>query len=1066
MDEITLRKYAARVTEIETTVERRSLDLPPLRLAPAGAGGPAATAGKDWPELPVGAAWGGYGVTVWLHGDVIVPDDWAGETVVLRLRLGDYRQIPGDILIAGPEAMAYLDGVPWCGIDRNHADPLLAASAQPGARHSVAIEAYAGRIATPHLLREWALATRDPDAAGLAADLRAAYDTLRELDPSGGDAALLGRAIDAALGLVDFRRPRSDDYYASLAPARAAFAAALKGYQHGTRPRLVATGHAHIDVAWLWPLAQTRRKAARTFATVLRLMEQYPEYHFTQSQPQLYQFIKEDEPALYAQIKARVAEGRWELTGAMWLEPDTNVPNGESLARQIMCGQRFYEREFGQRTSLVWLPDVFGYSAALPQIMRAAGIAHFMTSKISWNQTNKFPYDTFRWRGLDGSEVLAYFITTPERNSRIYTYNGHMDAREVRGDWEVYRQKDINDEILYLFGLGDGGGGPTRAMLESGRRLGNLPGMPALAQGSAERLLDRIAARVYAPENVSQLPTWAGELYFEYHRGTYTSQGRTKQAHRRAEGLLHEAELWQVAADTLDPAGPPPPPLDRAWELLLLQEFHDILPGSSVPEVYADAARDLAAVSAAASASRDASLDRLVASIDRPTPALVVFNSLPWPRRDPVEVALGDTEPAFDADGEALTVQPLANSDNRALVAPPAAGVPPHGYARWAAGGDGTRASELHITERVLENAFYRLELDDTGLLRSLRDKRAGDREVIAPDERGNRLIAFEDKPLNFDAWDIDPFYVEKPYPIEDLAALRVVETGPLRGGVEITRRFLDSTIVQRIFVYRDISRIDFQTEIDWQQKQILLKAAFPVAVHAARATYEIQFGALERGTTWNTSWDRARFEVCAQRWADLSEGDYGVALLNDGKYGYDIHDNVLRLTLLKSANSPDPTADLGRHAFTYSLLPHQGDWRAAEVVAQAAALNLPLVGRVASAGAGPLQDARYSLVTCDRPGLVIDTIKPALDGQGVILRLYEAHGTRGPATLRFAHPISAAETCTLLEERAGAVAQPDATTLRLTVRPYELLTLRVVWASRADGHTRRVPGGRAVGSG
>ncbi|MFN8538750.1 MAG: alpha-mannosidase [Thermomicrobiales bacterium] len=1052
-----LAKFAARIAELETAIYRRRHDLPPLRLAPPGVVGPQAPH-PDWPALPVDARWGGYAQTVWLHGELTIPADWAGETVLLHVRLGDYHAIAGRLLIAGPEALAYLDGQPFAGVDRWHDALLLTPSARGGETFALSLEVYSGRIPDPHPLRQYSLVARDPDADALVADLRAARDALSVLDPAGADFALLARAIEAALVPIDFRQPRSDAFYASLAPARAALTRVLADYQHGARSRVVATGHAHIDVAWLWPLAQTRRKAARTFATALRLMEQYPDYHFTVSQPQLYAYIKEDEPALYAQIKARVAEGRWEPTGGMWLEPDTNVPRGESLVRQFVYGMRFFEQEFGTRTTLLWLPDVFGYSAALPQIMRGVGIRRFITSKLSWNDTNAFPHDTFRWRGNGGAEVLAHFITTPDPGERYYTYNGHMTAAEVVGTPRIYRQKDINTETLYLFGWGDGGGGVTREMLEAARRLGTLPGMPELVQGSAEDYFARLEERVHAPELLPRLPIWEGELYFEFHRGTYTSQGRTKYAHRRAELALRDAELWSSAAHATAPSLPGDQ-LDDAWRLLLLQEFHDILPGSSVPEVYVDADRDLASVRKDADAVSRAAQDALIASTARPDRSLFIFNPTPYTRHDPLYWDLKEIDDeafirqkyehiAVTAEGQPLDTQ-LAGQGTGRLVAPPPAGIPPFGYLRCALSSDPTShfplpTSDFIITEQVMENRFYRLELDPRGHIRSLRDKRAGNREVLAPGARANQLIAFEDKPLQYDAWDIDAFYEQKPYPIDSLHELTVTERGPVRGIVRLRRTFLSSEIIQQIIIYRDSPRIDFATTITWREHQILLKAAFPVAIHAGHATYEVQFGNVERPTHRNTSWDRARFEVCAQRWADLSEGDYGVALLNDGKYGYDIHGNVMRLTLLKSGIMPDPNADQGRHQFTYSLLPHPGDWRTADVHAHAAALDSPLQAREAPAAPGGTTRDRLILATCDRPGLIIDTIKPANDGRGLILRLYEAHGTRGPATITFAHPIAHAEECNLLEEHIGPAERTDTHGVTLTVQPYELKTLRV----------------------
>ncbi|MFN8514042.1 MAG: glycoside hydrolase family 38 C-terminal domain-containing protein [Chloroflexia bacterium] len=925
-----LAKFAARIAELETAIYRRRHDLPPLRLAPPGVVGPQAPH-PDWPALPVDARWGGYAQTVWLHGELTIPADWAGETVLLHVRLGDYHAIAGRLLIAGPEALAYLDGQPFAGVDRWHDALLLTPSARGGETFALSLEVYSGRIPDPHPLRQYSLVARDPDADALVADLRAARDALSVLDPAGADFALLARAIEAALVPIDFRQPRSDAFYASLAPARAALTRVLADYQHGARSRVVATGHAHIDVAWLWPLAQTRRKAARTFATALRLMEQYPDYHFTVSQPQLYAYIKEDEPALYAQIKARVAEGRWEPTGGMWLEPDTNVPRGESLVRQFVYGMRFFEQEFGTRTTLLWLPDVFGYSAALPQIMRGVGIRRFITSKLSWNDTNAFPHDTFRWRGNGGAEVLAHFITTPDPGERYYTYNGHMTAAEVVGTPRIYRQKDINTETLYLFGWGDGGGGVTREMLEAARRLGTLPGMPELVQGSAEDYFARLEERVHAPELLPRLPIWEGELYFEFHRGTYTSQGRTKYAHRRAELALRDAELWSSAAHATAPALPGDQ-LDDAWRLLLLQEFHDILPGSSVPEVYADADRDLARVRKEADAVARAAQDALIAAAARPERSLFIFNPTPYTRHDPLYWDLKEIDDeafirqkfehiAVTADGQPLDTQ-LAGQGTGRLVAPPPAGIPPFGYLRCSLSSDPT--SHFPLPD-------FRLHHHRTGDGKPLlppRTRPARPHPLPARQARGQprgarprcprqpadrlrgqapairrlghrRLLSRSPTPST-------PC-TNSPSPSAARCAASSASAAPSSPRDHPADHHLPRQSAHRLRHHDHLARAPDPAQ-----------AAFPVAIHAGHATYEVQFGNVERPTHRNTSWDRARFEVCAQRWADLSEGDYGVALLNDGKYGYDIHGNTMRLTLLKSGIMPDPNADQGRHQFTY----------------------------------------------------------------------------------------------------------------------------------------------------
>lgn len=1057
-------KFAARIAAVEAAVVRQRHALPALRIAPESGGAVSVPPTSDpaaWKEVPLNTPYGGYARTVWLGGDITIPPKFAGRAVDLVAVLGDYDPLFGRELLGGPEALAYVNGTPMFAFDRRHAAQQLTAAATANQKYTLLIEVYCGRIDTPQHVRRYELAVRDPACADLAADLRAAYDVLGILDADSSDAVRLRRALNAAVLALNFAVPQSDSFYASCATARAAFAHELDGYVHGSRPQIIATGHAHIDTAWFWPVSQTRRKVARTFSTVLRLMEQYPEYHFTASQPQQYQYLKEDEPALYSQVKARVAEGRWEPTGAMWIEPDSNIPRGESLVRQLVYGQRFFVEEFGKPTTLLWLPDAFGYSWVLPQLLRGAGVTHFLTSKISWNQFNRFPYDTFRWRGVDGSDVMAHFITAPDPSPRAtyFTYNGHMVASEIAGTYREYRDKEINDHLLYLYGWGDGGGGPTREMLDAGRRYGDLPGMPALSQGSGEEAFRQIEANVTDPANIARYPVWQDELYFEYHRGTYTSQSRTKVAHRRAEYLLHEAELWTAIAHAGD-AMLPGEALDDAWRLLLLQEFHDILPGSSIPVVYEDALRDLDTVRQIAERAATAATTDIATSLSGTDNLLIAFNALPVPHTGLITVIL---PPGFHY--EAANGTPLAMQDQGTvpgfpmqhlrLVAPPAPGVVPHGYTVYTQrAGDDLTANTLTASTTLLESAWYCLTLNDAGEIVSLIDKRRHDgRELIAPGERGNQLIAFEDKPLNYDAWDIDIFYEEKPTLIDTAASVTVIEEGPLRAGVEIVHHYLSSTITQRIFLYRDSPRIDFVTDIDWHEHQVLLKAAFPVTVLAPTATYEIQFGTIQRPTHANTSWDAARFEVSAQRWADLSEGGnmgYGVALLNDGRYGYDVRGHTMRLTLIKSGIHPDPNADIGRHQFTYSLLPHAGDWRDSDVIAHAAQLNLPL--RIVNRMADPHAETQtplttQSFVATNRPGLYVDTVKPANDGHGVIVRLYEGHGARGPATLTFARAITDAGECDLLERPLGEVRQPDARTLTFTVRPYEVKTFRVTFA-------------------
>jgi alpha-mannosidase len=1054
----------ARLPDLLLAARREAVPLGPVRIACGPIAGAQAPNYDDagWERLDVGDRWGGPGLTCWLRVPVRVPRAWAGSRVAVHMALGDYH-------LSGPEALAYLDGVPVQGFDFYHRELVLGDAVQGGEEHLLALEAYSSLLPEPQTLRALELMRIDAEAEALYHDMHVLHGALLTMPGDSLERVRLLRALERAYRALDLRRLLSDDYLRSVPAAREILQ--REGFDRGnagSQPRIVAVGHAHIDLAWQWPVAQTRRKGARTFSTVLRLMEQYPAYHFVASQPALYQMVREDEPSIFARLKERIAEGRWEPTGATWVEMDCNLSGAEALVRQFLFGKRFFREELGVDPRVLWLPDVFGYCAALPQVMKGCDVDYFMTTKISWNEYNRLPYDTFRWRGIDGTEVLTHMPTAPldpafggadAGMAAFYTYNAKFTPYDLAGTWTAYRQKDMNDELLYLYGFGDGGGGPTDTMQETAARLAALPGFPRVAQSSAEDFFRRLHERVWTDPD---LPTWVGELYLEYHRGTYTSQGWIKRANRLAEQLYREAELWSVAA------GPLRDPSERAawqrelragWERILFNQFHDILPGSSIAQVYVDARAEYHEVVKRGEGVRDAALDGIAAAVRTSGPSLVAFNPAPFAREDPIELLLPAGTPLptpADHEGRPLPVQELGCDEAgvRVLVG---AAAPPLGYRAYSLAGPhaerqtpnaerrrnaaGTDQGGLHIERELLENRYFRLRLDEHANIVSLYDKRTG-REVIAPGERGNQLIAFEDRPLNFDAWDINIYYNDKPYPVDDVTSWRVVEEGPLRGGVEVVRRYGGSTITQRILIHADIPRIDFPTRVDWRERQTLLKAAFPVTVNSPRATFDIQWGNVERPTHWNTSWDWARFETCAHKWIDLSEGDYGVSLLNDCKYGHDVKGHTMRLTLIKSGVFPDPEADQGLHEFSYALLPHQGDWRTGETVRHAYLFNMPAAARLVPAQQGTLPEAA-SLLSTDRPGLVIETVKPAEDGDGLIVRVYDAHNTRGPAALTFAREIISAEETTMLEESIGP-ADHAGRDLRFTVRPYGIATFRV----------------------
>ena len=747
---------------------------------------------------------------------------------------------------------------------------------------------------------------------------------------------------------------------------------------------VVAVGHAHIDCAWLWPLRETRRKCARTFSNQLRLLEHYPEHHFVCSQAVQYQWMKDGYPELFEQIAEQVRSGRWEPVGGMWVEPDTNVPSGESLVRQLVYGKRFFAEEFGVETHELWIPDVFGYSAALPQIAREAGVTSLITQKMSWNDTNRFPHTTFWWEGHDGSRLLAHF---PPAN----TYNGDFSVGEVAAGQDRGLGPDGTALNLYPFGYGDGGGGPNHTMVERFRRMADLDGLPRTEIGTVAGFLHRLG------QEADDLPVWVGELYLEAHRATLTTHAEVKLANRRAEEALRAAELWSVAA-TLDRR----PDLDRAWKLLLLHQFHDILPGSSIHWVYEDTAREQAEVLAiAGSVITEA---QTVVAGGEGAGSLVAFNPSSTDRTEVLELPDGSL----------------------ALVSAPACGWSTVSPDRSLGGRE-----QVAVGEGWLDNGLLRVEWDGDGLLTSVRDLVAG-REVLADDERGNVFQLHDDHPRAFDAWDVDRTYLDQVTDLVAVDSIEVVERHPLRGAVRFIRSFGASTITQTMRLTAGTRRLEFHTDVKWHERHRFLKVAFPVSVRSTRATFEIQHGHLERPTVANTSWDEARFEVCGHRWADLSEPGYGVALLNESKYGYDILGHTIRLSLLRAPGFPDPDADQGSHHFAYALVPHEGDLRDAGVIAEAEHFNLPL-SLLAGHGDG-------RVVSVDRPGVSVEAVKWADRSDALVVRLCEVWGSRVPCASRCTAP-SYRWPAPISSSAASPLVARDGT-VELELRPFELVTL------------------------
>ncbi|MGM9683849.1 MAG: alpha-mannosidase, partial [Eubacteriales bacterium] len=752
------------------------------------------------------------------------------------------------------------------------------------------------------------------------------------------------------------------------------------------------------------------------------MMKEFPEYKFMSSQPQLYEYVKEDDPALYEEIKDLVRQGRWEVEGAMWLEADCNLISGESMIRQILLGKQFIKDEFGKDSEILWLPDVFGYSAAMPQILRKSGVTKFFTSKISWNETNQMPYDIFMWQGIDGSEVFSYFLTSQDvdsKDARAF-YTGDTRPKQVKGTWERFQQKDIAREAILTFGYGDGGGGPSREMMETGLRLEKgIPGCPSVTFEFAGDFLNRLEKSVRGNRF---FPHWVGELYLEYHRGTYTSMARNKKNNRYSEFLMKNAETANVINLTALGREYPADTIRSAWKKVLLCQFHDILPGSSIEEVYRDTD--------------------------------IIYSQIAQSGKKLFGDAMESVKGAVGSDGGIFVFNPNGFTDSSAVEYNGksywAENVPAMGW-KVVSELSGNADVRVDIEKRVLENKYIRVVFDPNFEIKSIRDKKAG-REIVPSGERANMLQAFEDFPRKWDAWEITNYYEEKMWRVDSLDSAEVFEDG-IFAGFRVTRHFQDSVIRQIIRISGYDSKIDFVTEADWKNSHILLKTAFPTTIHSDKATYEIQYGNVERPTHRNTSWDQAKFEVCGHKWADISEYGYGVSIINDSKYGYDIYGNTIRLSLIKSATYPNPAADKEVHRFVYSLYPHKGDYREAHTVQKAYALNNPMTASYIAPHSGSL-GSEFGFVSADSENMIIEAVKQSESGDGIIVRLYDAYHMSTDTVLRFGIPVSSAEVCDMTENacRSLKVAQNS---VRLHVAPFEIVTLKLTFRNSARAAER-----------
>jgi alpha-mannosidase len=960
-------------------------------------------------------------------------------------------------VLPNADSLVFIDGTPRGAFNPFHKKVRVP---DDGREHTLHVEAYAGhpfpgchpgegrRIMLtlgrqipdyPNTFEGGSLVERIEPVYSLYYDVKCLFELAGTLDNNSLRKARILQGLYDALGAIPLTAEGKALEEAAEGTART-IRPLLAAKNGSTVPEIHLVGHAHIDHAWLWHIGETERKAARTYSNMVRFAEEYPEFVFIQSQPAQLEIIKNEYPAIFSAVQEACQRGNWEPNGGMWVEADCNITGGESLIRQFLVGKAANKEMLGYDSDTLWLPDVFGYAAALPQILAGCGITYFVTSKINWNDTTRFPYDTFLWRGIDGSVVKTHYLS-----SRAHGYNGKVSPGSLAELWGEIQHKEIQSAAINSVGEGDGGGGTTRGDLEMARRLTNLEGAPKAAWKKVSAAL----AAIFSGSR--EWPEWRGELYLELHRGTYTTQAKTKAYNRRLEFGLRHTELFFAIAAQEGWASYPGEALLGFWKKVLTHQFHDIIPGSSINRVYAEAEAEYQKV--------EKDLGEITGNLRRQILAplgggLVIFNDLSWEREDPVVFSLpvsGKNLVLTGAGGAAYPVQGYRDLEGREkLVSAP--GIPALGWAHFCLAEGVEEASPITFTGETLETPFYRIRFDGAGRIAGLVDRRRN-REMVAPEGKFNRFISAQDIPVLWDAWDIDADWTRFQ---EDEDRLLSTETfdGPVCFRIRRTYAIgRSSTLVQDMVLYARNPRIDFETKIQWQEKQRLLKVGFDTAIDAVQVRCEVQYGHLLRNTHRNLPHDRAKFEICAHKWIALEEEGGGIALLNNGKYGHDAAGGHIGLTLLRSPTAPDPDADRGEQRFTYSLLPFTGSFGEAGIVRAGYELNAPAIAEISAEPKAPASGkgiGNYSFFTVDGPAVIAESVKApeaaAQAPQGsVVIRLYESLGGRTETTLRFSREPASAWVTDMLETNPRRL-EVSGKTLALDFRGFEIKTLLVAF--------------------
>jgi len=995
-------------------------------------GGSTSLHDKSWTSIRIPFQWGKYNKTYWFRETITVTPNFAGKPLVLLL---DF-----------PEALLYLNGKPYHGIDPHHKEILICERSKLNEQFIIAIQASSGRKHEHNTFSFAQLAVLDTTASRLDSALTVLQELDKLIDHGSFESKKIRDLIHRTLIFLKYFKPGSEEYPNAIRRAYNFLLNTLETEFITTIPGLVhLIGHSHIDTEWLWTLSETTKKCGRTFSSALRLMEEFPEFKFSQSQPVLYEITKLQYPDLFKQIHQRITDGRWEPLGAMWTEADCNIPNGESIVRQILFGKRFFKQEFGIDSNILWLPDSYGFNWSMPQILIKSGITNFYSSKLLWNDKTVFPHTSFWWQGIDKTKILAHVSPVG--------LEGQITPKSILKNINSSEQELPVPPVLQTYGFGNGGGGPVKENLEYAVVLKTILGLPTSQLSTALAFFKQLE------EQSENLPTWNNELYLETHRGTYTTQALIKKENRECENLIYSSEILSTLALLYGKNSAarryPKQKLDDIWKKLLFNQFHDVITGTSIADVYDNAQQDYRDIKINCAEIIRTCIQGISVPAQKHKSEFhySLFNSLGWERDEYVELFVKSTEKhlsVVDSGGNPVLHQMVDRTKAGQTLLCFVENIPAFGFKQLLVRKNDAKR-ELSVpwaaTTNRLETPFYRIHLDGKGAFKSLYAKHLR-RELFQKGKTGNYFATFRDVPKQWEAWNIDAEYEKHRLELWQLKQYKIVEQGPLRATIRLELKTVSgSTLLQYIHFYHHSPQIDFQTEIRWQEKQVLLKVAFPFNMKISNATYEIQFGAINRSSKPRTDADIAKFEVPAQQWADMSDAKCGVSLLNNCKYGYSAKENTLSLTLLRSARYPNPIdpihcdeaiSDHGVHTCCYSLLPHSGDWTKGGTVRKARQLNNSII-----IFKNIHMENIPSLIESSKPNIIVDAVKKAEESDAVIIRLHEAHGVLTDTSIRIGIHASSAVECDLLEneEKSHKIIKSK---LALKFKPFEIKTLKL----------------------